>query len=113
MSKQQHTIIFACYACIALITMFALPRLVFGLDHITAILLGTVLLLSGGLLHEIFTRRINETQEIRRLIILRNAYNQNQEDLSRNRDELRRVYEVLEQFNSQNDGKKQPKTFER
>ena len=105
MSKQQHTIIFACYACIALITMFALPRLVFGLDHITAILLGTVLLLSGGLLHEIFTRRINETQEIRRLIILRNAYNQNQEDLSRNRDELRRVYEVLEQFNSQNDGK--------
>ena len=86
--------------------MFALPRLVFGLDHITAILLGTVLLLSGGLLHEIFTRRINETQEIRRLIILRNAYNQNQEDLSRNRDELRRVYEVLEQFNSQNDGKK-------
>ena len=86
--------------------MFALPRLVFGLDHITAILLGTVLLLSGGLLHEIFTRRINETQEIRLLIILRNAYNQNQEDLSRNRDELRRVYEVLEQFNSQNDGKK-------
>jgi len=106
MSKQQHTIIFACYAGAALIAMFALPRLVFGLDHFSAILFGAIILLAGGLVHEIVTRRANETQAIRRLIVLRKAYNQNQEDLSRNRDELRRVYEVLEQFKSRSDDSK-------
>lgn len=100
MSKQQHLIIFACYVSTALIVMFALPLVVFGLDHFTAILFGLVLLLSGGLVHEIVIRRANERQAIHRLIVLRKAYNQNQEDLSRNRDELRRVYEVLEQFES-------------
>jgi len=86
--------------------MYALPLLVFGLDYFMAILFGIVLLLSGGLVHGIAIRRVNERQTIHRLIVLRKAYNQNQEDLSRNRDELRRVYEVLEQFESRSNDSK-------
>jgi cyclic-di-GMP phosphodiesterase TipF (flagellum assembly factor) len=106
LSKQQHIIIFACYVGAALIAMYALPLLVFGLDYFMAILFGIVLLLSGGLVHGIAIRRVNERQTIHRLIVLRKAYNQNQEDLSRNRDELRRVYEVLEQFESRSNDSK-------
>jgi len=112
MSKQQHIIIFACYTGAALVAMFALPALVFGLDSFTAILFGAIILLSGGLVHEIITRRANENQAVRRLIVLRKAYNQNQEDLSRNRDELRRVYEVLEQFQTKSEEQKAPEEFQ-
>jgi hypothetical protein len=100
MTKQQHIIIFTCYTIAGLVAMFALPHLIYGMDQFTAILFGAVILLSGGLVHEMATRRANEAQAVRRLIVLRKAYNQNQGDLARNRDELRRVYEVLEQFKS-------------
>ncbi|HAA93955.1 MAG TPA: hypothetical protein DCS82_00915 [Rhodospirillaceae bacterium] len=112
MSKQYHAFIFGCYTAAAITAMFALPELIHGLDHFTAILFGIVIMLAGGLAQETVTRRTNETQAVRRLIVLRKAYNQNQEDLARNRDELRRVYEVLEQFKSRNEAKRAPEDIE-
>lgn len=112
MSKQYHAFIFGCYTAAAITAMFALPELIHGVDHFTGILYGIVIMLAGGLIQETVTRRANETQAVRRLIVLRKAYNQNQEDLARNRDELRRVYEVLEQFKTRSEEQRAPEDIE-
>ena len=41
-------------------------------------------------------RRQGEQRALRRLLLLRKAYNQNREDLQRARDEIRQVYEAME-----------------
>ena len=92
MSNQYHAFIFGCYTAAAITAMFALPEMIHGLSHFTAILFGIVIMLAGGLVQETITRRANESQAVRRLIVLRKAYNQNQEDLARNRDELEEAF---------------------
>jgi len=67
-----------------------------GPDVWTAVALGLALLLGCALVHEWTTRRAATRRLIRRLGILRKAYGQNREDLTRARDEVRRIYEALE-----------------
>ena len=103
MTTQVHAIFFACYWAASLGTIFIMPRLFDDISHSTSIFSGLIIILAGSLIHEIIARRANEKQAVRRLIVLRKAYDQNQKDLERNRDELRQVYEVLEKFKSKND----------
>ena len=100
MSIQVHAIIFSCYSAASVVAMFVLPKFVAGLSYSTSILFGLLFILAGSLIQEISSRTANEKQAVRRLIVLRKAYNQSQKDLERNRDELRRVYEALENFKS-------------
>ena len=112
MSIQFHAIIFSCYSAASVVAMFVLPKYVHGLSYSTSILFGLLFILAGCLIQEISSRTANERQAVRRLIVLRKAYNQNQKDLERNRDELRRVYEVLENFKSKGDATKTPGDIE-
>jgi len=92
--------------------MLVLPKYVPGLSYSTSILFGLLFILAGSLIQEISSRTANERQTVRRLIVLRKAYNQNQKDLERNRDELRRVYEVLENFKTKDDASQRPGNIE-
>ena len=88
--------------------MFVLPKFVAGLSYSTSILFGLLFILAGSLVQEISSRTANERQAVRRLIVLRKAYNQAQKDLERNRDELRRVYEALENFKAKGNDTQTP-----
>ncbi len=96
MSKATHIAVFLSYAGAAAVLAFVLPGLVIGLARETAILYGLVVLLAGGLGHEVMARRIAERRQIHRLVVLRRAYDRNREDLEKARDEVRRVYEAME-----------------
>ena len=112
MSIQFHVLIFSCYSAASVVAMLVLPKYVPGLSYSTSILFGLLFILAGSLIQEISSRTANERQTVRRLIVLRKAYNQNQKDLERNRDELRRVYEVLENFKTKDDASQIPGNIE-
>ncbi len=96
MSIGRHIVIFVAYAAAALLVMAVLPAIV---DGASGVLSGIVVFLGGALAHEAATRRANERQALQRLVVLRKAYNQNRDDLQRARDEIRRVYEMMETVN--------------
>ncbi len=91
-----HIVIAASYASLAAFVAVALLWLGNGPDLWTASLLGFALFLCGALIHEWITRRDATRRLVRRLNVLRKAYGQNREDLTRARDEVRRIYEALE-----------------
>lgn len=67
-----------------------------GPDLWASVLLGVVLFVSCALGHEWIARRDVTRRLSRRLRVLRKAYSQNRDDLTRARDEVRRIYEALE-----------------
>ncbi len=96
MRTSSHLWIFASYMLAALVVGVALPELVAGVERLTAGLLGLVVLLGGGLAHEVYTRRLEDTKTKRHLGVLRKAYDHNKEQLLLARDEVRRIFEALE-----------------
>ncbi len=84
------------YAALAVLTAVALLWWGEGPDVWTAGAIGLAIFLSGALIHEWAVRRDTTRRLLRRMSILRKAYGQNREDLSRARDEVRRIYEALE-----------------
>jgi cyclic-di-GMP phosphodiesterase TipF (flagellum assembly factor) len=96
MSTVAHFAIFITYALAAIVAAVILPGIFPILARDTAMLLGLIVLLAGALGHEAITRRQAEIRAIHRLVVLRKAYDQNREDVERARDELRRVYEMIE-----------------
>jgi cyclic-di-GMP phosphodiesterase TipF (flagellum assembly factor) len=91
-----HWVIAALYTGAAGFGALALPRLAGNVDGWTGGLFGLVLLLGCGSIHEIINRRRAARQMARRMGILRKAYNQNKDDLSAARNEVRQIYEALE-----------------
>jgi cyclic-di-GMP phosphodiesterase TipF (flagellum assembly factor) len=101
-----HFVIFACYALVAASGAVVLVVWPLGFERSTAGLFGLATLLSAGLIHEILHRRAESRRALRRLALLRKAYGQNRNELTQARDEIRRIYEALEeagQFGSQCD----------
>jgi cyclic-di-GMP phosphodiesterase TipF (flagellum assembly factor) len=91
-----HIVIAASYASLAAFLAAALLWSGAGPDFWTALLSGFTLFLCGAVVHEWITRRDATRRLVRRMSVLRKAYGQNREDLTRARDEVRRIYEALE-----------------
>lgn len=96
MSIAWHCVFVFLYAAIACAAAFGLPQLPRGPDAWVAAAIGLALFVLGAVLHEAVTRRGSSYRLVRRMNLLRKAYNQNKDDLSRARDEVRRIYEALE-----------------
>ncbi|MGE4221599.1 MAG: EAL domain-containing protein [Alphaproteobacteria bacterium] len=99
MSIGRHILIFSAYTALALLVMALLPAIAHDVSAGAGVLTGAVLFLAGALAHEAMARRHGEAQALQRLVVLRKAYNQNRDDLQRARDEIRRVYEMMEAVN--------------
>lgn len=102
-----HIVIVVTYAAFSALAAAGLLWWENGPDPLTAILLGFVLFLCGALVHESVARRDITRRLSRRMRVLRKAYGQNRDDLTRARDEVRRIYEALERaghMESGNDG---------
>ncbi|MBT5665641.1 MAG: EAL domain-containing protein, partial [Rhodospirillaceae bacterium] len=101
-----HIVIFACYVAFGAIGAALLALSPLGVDRFTAGLAGLAAVLAAGLLHDVLARRAETRRMLRRLSLLRKAYGQNRSDLAKSRDEIRRIYEALEeagQFSSKSD----------
>jgi cyclic-di-GMP phosphodiesterase TipF (flagellum assembly factor) len=96
MSRTAHFFAFVGYALVAAIVGYTFPGGVLNIEDNAAWLLGAIVLLAGMLLHEVMARRHNENVALRRLLVLRRAYDGAHEELERTRDEVRRVYEAME-----------------
>lgn len=91
-----HIVIVVTYAAFSAFVVAGLLWWGDGPDPWAAILLGVVLFLCGALVHESTARRDITRRLARRMRVLRKAYGQNRDDLTRARDEVRRIYEALE-----------------
>lgn len=60
------------------------------------ILAGATVFLLGALIHEVMTRREDRRGNLRRLLLLKRAYDRSLGDLNTARDEIRRIFEVIE-----------------
>jgi cyclic-di-GMP phosphodiesterase, flagellum assembly factor TipF len=101
-----HIVIFVCYASLGAVGAVLLVLSPLGVDRLTAGLAGFAVVVSMGLIHDVLARRAETRRMLRRLSVLRKAYAQNRSDLTQSRDEIRRIYEALEeagQFNPQSD----------
>ncbi|MDA0661309.1 MAG: EAL domain-containing protein [Proteobacteria bacterium] len=96
MSIAAHLIVAILYAVVAALIAFGLPRFAPGVGAWTAGAFGLAVFVCCGLLHEMLSRQRSYRRLVRRMNLLRKAYNQNKDDLSRARDEVRRIYEALE-----------------
>ena len=91
-----HIVIAVSYASVAALAGAALLWWGVSLDTWTAGVIAVILFLCGALCHERWTRRDATRRLTRQMRVLRKAYGQNREDLTRARDEVRRIYEALE-----------------
>jgi cyclic-di-GMP phosphodiesterase TipF (flagellum assembly factor) len=96
MSRVTHIIVFIGYAVLAAVIGYTFPGGVLNFEDNAAWLLSAVVFLGGLLGHETIARRQNEATALRRLLVLRRAYDGAHEELERARDEMRRVYEAME-----------------
>lgn len=96
MSKVTHIAAFASYTALAALVGYTFPGGVLNFEDNAAWLLATILLVSGLLAHEAISRRQSEAVWLKRLLLLRRAYDGAHEELERTRDEVRRVYEAME-----------------
>ena len=96
MSRVTHIIIFLGYVALAAVIGYTFPGGVLNFEDNAAWLLSAVVFLGGLLGHETIARRQNEATALRRLLVLRRAYDGAHEELERARDEMRRVYEAME-----------------
>lgn len=91
-----HIVIAVSYAFVAALAGAVLLWWGVGPDAWTAGAIAVILFLCSALCHEWWTRRDATRRLMRRMSVLRKAYGQNREDLTRARDEVRRIYEALE-----------------
>jgi cyclic-di-GMP phosphodiesterase TipF (flagellum assembly factor) len=96
MSRVTQIILFLCYAVLAAVIGYTFPGGVLNFEDNAAWLLSAVVFLGGLLAHESIARQQNEATALRRLLVLRRAYDGAHEELERARDEMRRVYEAME-----------------
>lgn len=96
MKLASHLWIFASYALAALVIAIVLPSLAAAVDWKASVLIGLVVFFCGGLIHEVYARRLSDFQTKRHLGVLRKAYSHNKEQLLLARDEARRIFEALE-----------------
>ena len=96
MSRTAHISLFISYFIVAAIVGLTFPGGVLNVEDNGAWLLAGLVFLVGLLLHEMITRRQNEMTALRRLLVLRRAYDGAHEELERMRDEVCRVYEAME-----------------
>ena len=96
MSRVTHIILFLGYAVLAAVVGYTFPGGVLNFEDNAVWLLSTVVFLGGLLAHESIARQQNEATALRRLLVLRRAYDGAHEELERARDEIRRVYEAME-----------------
>lgn len=96
MSRTAHIIAFIGYSLVAVIVGFTFPGGILNFEDNAAWLFAAIVLLAGVLAHEVIARRQNEGIALRRLLVLRRAYDGAHEELERTRDEVRRVYEAME-----------------
>jgi cyclic-di-GMP phosphodiesterase TipF (flagellum assembly factor) len=96
MSRVTQIILFLCYAVLAAVIGYTFPGGVLNFEDNAAWLLSAVVFLGGLLAHESIARQQNEATALRRLLVLRQAYDGAHEELERARDEMRRVYEAME-----------------
>ena len=96
MSRVTQIILFLCYAVLAAVVGYTFPGGVLNFEDNAAWLLSAVVFLGGLLAHESIARQQNEATALRRLLVLRRAYDGAHEELERARDEMRRVYEAME-----------------
>lgn len=96
MPKFWHIIVIVTYAAVSALAVAGLLWWGRGPDLWPSILCGLVLFLLCALVHEWLARRDITRRLARRMRVLRKAYSQNRDDLTRARDEVRRIYEALE-----------------
>lgn len=96
MSRTAHVISFIGYTLVAAIVGYTFPGGVLNFEDNAAWVLAGIVFLAGLLGHEVAARRQSDAVALRRLLVLRRAYDGAHEELERTRDEVRRVYEAME-----------------
>lgn len=89
MSKILQFVYFLCYGLAAVAIAVMAPRIFPGTPHSVAWLAGTVVFLSGALMHEIASRCYHASLDRRRLVLLHRAYQDATSELERLAMELR------------------------
>lgn len=96
MGQFVHMISFMLYGAVAAAIGVAGPQFIPALDQMTAVLIGLVVFLAFALLQETLARRAESLASVRRLLLLKRVLDRNREDVDVARDEVRRLFEVIE-----------------
>lgn len=96
MSRFWHMLIFFCYVTVASALAVLGTKLFPGVGQITSILLGAVVVLGCALLQETYIRRMETVKSLRRLLLLKRALDHSRAELALARDEIRRLFEAVE-----------------
>lgn len=96
MSRFWQMLIFFCYVTLASALVVLVHQLVPGIGIITALLVGLVFFLACALLQETYARRNEAVIAMRRLLLLKRALDRNREEMTVARDEIRRLFEAVE-----------------
>jgi len=89
-------LIFFGYTVLASAMAVLAHRVVPGLDPILSVMIGLALFLGCALLQESYARRTDNLKAMRRLLLLKRALDRDREEMSIARDEIRRLFEAVE-----------------
>ncbi len=100
MSLILHIVLFLIYS-VAAVGAGAVAPFVLGVSEepsgfALGVLSGVVVFLLGAVIHEGIARREDRLSNTRRLLLLKRAYDRSLGDLDTTRDEIRRIFEVIE-----------------
>ncbi|MDW3205740.1 MAG: EAL domain-containing protein [Alphaproteobacteria bacterium] len=96
MSRVWHMLIFFCYVTLASAIGVLAHRVIPGVDAVASLLIALVFFLACALLQESYLRREDSVKSMRRLLLLKRALDRNREELILARDEIRRLFEAVE-----------------
>lgn len=96
MSRFWQMLIFFCYVTLASALVVLVHQLVPGIGILTSLLVGLVFFLACALLQETYARRNEAVIAMRRLLLLKRALDRNREEMTVARDEIRRLFEAVE-----------------
>lgn len=96
MSRVWHMLIFFCYVTLASAIGVLAHRVIPSVDPVASLLIAMVFFLACALLQESYLRREDAVKSMRRLLLLKRALDRNREELILARDEIRRLFEAVE-----------------
>ncbi len=97
MSRLWHMLAFFCYVTLASAVGVLGHHVIPEIDLPMSILIGAMIFLTCAVLQESMIRRAEGAKDVRRLLLLKRALDKNREELSLARDEIRRLFEIIEQ----------------
>jgi len=101
MSRIWHMLAFFCYVTLASAVGVLGHHVIPDIDLPMSIVIGAMIFLFCAVLQESMIRRADAARDVRRLLLLKRALDRNREELGLARDEIRRLFEIIEQGGGQ------------